>query len=201
MGASDSSDVSKQSIYAIKDPLSTGTTPGTAIYANPRSVGTFVQQTLTNTTCPSGSPSTICTSGQIVVTSTSNAVNFATDSGWFIDLLDSGERANTDPTLALGTLGFTTNVPETSACTIGGYSYRYFLDYRTGAPVSTSPTAVVGAKLGNALATRPVYVRLPNNTVVELTRTSDGTTVTSDVPIGSGGSVTRRSSWRELITE
>lgn len=201
MGATDPADTKKQSIYAIKDALSTGSTAGTAIFNNPRSIATFVQQVQTSTTCPSGTPSTICTAGQIVRTSTENTVNFATDTGWFIDLLDNGERANTDPTLSLGTLGLTTNVPESSACTVGGYSYRYFLDYRTGAPVSTSPTKVVGSKLGNALATRPVYVRLPNNTVVELTRTSDGTTITSDVPIGGGASATRRTSWRELITE
>lgn len=201
MGTSDLGDTTTQSIYGIKDPLARGTTPGTAIYNNPRTTTDFVQQTITITTCPTGSPSTICSTGQSVRTSTNNTVNFADDYGWFFDLPDSGERANTNPTLALGTLGFTTNVPNSSACTVGGYSYRYFLDYRTGGAVSTSSTGVVGTLLGNALATRPVYVRLPNNTVVELTRMSDGTTVTSNVPIGGGVTATRRTSWRELISE
>lgn len=201
MGTSDLGDTTTQSIYGIKDPLAANTTPGTAIYDNPRTLTEFVQQTITVTTCPAGSPSTICTTGQTVRTSSNNTVNFAADNGWFFDLPDSGERANTNPTLGLGTLGFTTNVPNSSACTVGGYAYRYFLDYRTGAAVSTSSTGVVGALLGNALATRPVYVRLPNNTVVELTRLSDGTTVTSKVPIGGGVTATRRTSWRELITE
>jgi hypothetical protein len=44
-------------------------------------------------------------------------------------------------------------------------------------------------------------VRLPNNTVIELTRLSDGTTLTTNVPIGAGATATRRTSWRELITE
>lgn len=201
MGTSDLGDTTVQSIYGIKDPLATGTTASVAIYNNPRTSTSFVQQTITVTTCPAGSPTTICTTGQSVRTSSNNTVNFASDYGWFFDLPDSGERANTNPTLALGTLGFTTNVPNSSACTVGGYSYRYFLDYRTGGAVSTSSTGVVGALLGNALATRPVYVRLPNNTVVELTRLSDGTTVTSNVPIGGGATATRRTSWRELITE
>ena len=133
-------------------------------------------------------------------TSSSNAVNFASDNGWYIDFPDSGERDNTDPTLALGTLALNTNVPNSSACTVGGYSYRYFLNYCTGAPVSTAGT-VVAVSLGNALATRPVIVGLPNNTIVELTRLSDGTTVTSNVPIGSGAATTRRVSWRELVNE
>ncbi|MDD5247825.1 MAG: PilC/PilY family type IV pilus protein [Rhodocyclaceae bacterium] len=199
LGTSDLADTSLQSFYAVKDRMAT---PPVAAFANPRASGSgFVQQTETNTTCPTGTPATICTTGQSVRVSTSNAVNFASDNGWFLDLPDSGERSNTDPTLALGTLGFTTNVPNVSACTAGGYSYRYFLDYRTGAAVSTSTTQVVAAKLGNALATRGVFVRLPNNTVVQLTRMSDGTTVTSNVPIGSGSGTLRRISWRELVNE
>jgi type IV pilus assembly protein PilY1 len=196
LGVSDLTDTTQQSFYAVKDSL------GTTTWPNPRgATTTFVQQNLTTTTCPAGSPATICTLGQAVRTSTSKTVNFATNAGWFIDLPDSGERANTDPSLAFGTLGFTTNVPNNSACTAGGYSYRYVLDYRTGAPVSTSTTGVSGIRLGNALATRGVFVRLPNNTVVQLTRLSDGTTMTTNVPIGAGTGGVRRISWRELIQD
>lgn len=201
LGPDDSADHTTQSIYAIEDPLTVGTTASTAIYANPRTLGTFKNQTPTSTTCPSGSPTTICTVGQVVRTSPNLTVSIGSDHGWYVDLLDTGERANTDPTLSLGTLGFTTNVPDTDACTVGGYSYRYFFDYKTGGAISTSTTGVVGAKLGNALATRPVYVRLPNGVVVELTRLSTGVTATSQVPIGSGSAATRRTSWRELIEE
>lgn len=203
LGTSDLADTSTQSIYGIKDPLATGTTPGTAVYtANPHSGGSgFVQQVQASTTCPVGTPATICLPGDVVRTSTRNTMNFATNSGWYIDLPDSGERASTDPTLKLGTLGFTTNVPSVSSCTVGGYSYTYFFDYRTGAPVSTSTTNVLSVKLGNALATRPVYVRLPNNTVVQLIRLSDGTTMTTNVPIGAGSVATRRVSRRELVKE
>lgn len=196
LGATDLTDTTQQTFYAVKDSL------GTTTFSNPKGASTtFVSQTLTSTTCPAGSPATICTTGQAVRTSTSNTVNLATNGGWYIDLPDSGERANTDPTLALGTLGFTTNVPNTSACTAGGYSYRYLLDYRTGAPVSTSTTGVSVIRLGSALATRGVFVRLPNNTVVQLTRLSDGTTMTTNVPIGAGVGPTRRVSWRELIQD
>ena len=172
--------------------------PGISVYNNPRSDLNFVHQIQTDTTCPAGTPATICTIGQQVRTSSNYPVDMGVNFGWYVDLLGTGERANTDPVLALGTLGYTTNVPNTSACTVGGISFRYFIDFRTGGPVSSSPTGVVGTKLGNALATRPVYVRLPNNTIVELTRLSDGTTVTSNVPIGASGLPTRRTSWREL---
>jgi len=253
LGTSDLSNTDTQSIYGIKDPLSTGTTPGTAIYSNPRSItfpawaaltpyavgdmytngstlytvttaytsgstfgvvdtantssqaistnNKFVQQTLTITTCPTGSPASICTTGQTVITSTKNTVNLSTNDGWFVDLPTTRERATNDPTLQLGTLGFVTNVPSSDSCTVGGTSYAYFFDYRNGGPISTSTTDVLGVKLGNALATRPVYVRLPNNTVVQLVRLSDGTTLTTSVPIGSGAAGTRHTSWRELISQ
>jgi type IV pilus assembly protein PilY1 len=204
LGVTDLADTGQQTFYGIKDPLDSTT------HSNPRggSAG-FIQQLLTNTTCPAGSPATICTLGQAVRTSTNRSVNLAVNNGWYVDLPDGvgaasgsgSERANTDPTLALGTLGFTTNIPNDSACTAGGYSYRYLLDYRTGAPVSTSTTGVSAIKLGNAMATRGVFVRLPNNTVVQLTRMSTGQTVTTNVPIGTAGGPTRRISWRELIQD
>ena len=103
--------------------------------------------------------------------------------------------------LQLGTLVFNTNVPSVSVCTAGGTSYTWFLDYKTGGAVSSSTTGVTARRLGSALATRPTVVRLPNNTVVALSRLSDSTTTTSNVAIGTGAGVARRVSWRELITE
>lgn len=196
LGTPDLTDLSQQTMYAIKDNLDSTS------LGNPHIVASnFVQQVQTNTTCPSGSPINICRPGEIVRTTTNNAVDFSTNNGWYVDFPDPGERDNTDPVLQLGTLVFNTNVPNVSACTAGGYSYTWFLDYRTGGPVSSSTTRVSSRRLGSALATRPTVVRLPNNTVVALTRLSDSSTTTSDVAIGSGAGTTRRVSWRELITE
>ncbi len=194
LGVTDVANTSQQTFYAMKDRL------GSSSFGNPRTAGGFIQQTMTSTTCPSGSPVEICSTGQSVRTSSGNAVNFSTDNGWYIDLIDSGERVNTDPSLALGTILFNTGVPNSTACTVGGYGFRYFFDYATGKPVKTAGN-VGGVKLGNALPTRGVPVRLPNNTVVELTRLSDGTTVTTGVPIGSSPNSARRVSWRELTTD
>lgn len=202
LGVSDLTDANQatpnqQTIYAIKDPLAVGTTPATAIYSTVRGGG-FVQQTLTSTTCPAGSPASICTVGQIVLTSTQNTVNLATVNGWYVDLLGNGERATNDPTLQLGTLGFTTNMPSVSACTIGGKSFAYFFNYRTGGPIAGT---ISGVLLGNALATRPVFVRLPNNSVVDVVRLSTGETKSLNVPIGAGTAGTRRVSWRALFNQ
>ncbi|MBI3901546.1 MAG: hypothetical protein HY306_01155 [Nitrosomonadales bacterium] len=221
LGASDLIDTSQRGFYGIKDTSAGTSSPGTvALYTSAPGSNTcantgtptncFVQQVETNSTCPSNAPTSICLSGEVIRSSTNNSVDWSMENGWYINLPDSGERDNTDPVLQLGTLGFTSNVPNVSACTVGGYSYRWFLDYRTGGPVSTAAvktivngstvtTYIAGTKLGNELATRPVYVRLPNNTVIELTRLSGGETASSDVPIGGAGLPTRRTSWRELL--
>lgn len=189
LGVTDLTDTRQQSLYAIKDSL------GTTNWGNPRSQGSFVQQTLTDGTCPSGA--TVCTPSQTVRFGTANAVDWATNAGWYIDLPATAERANTDPQLALGTLVFTTNIINPSACTVGGTSYINFFDYRTGGPVSSS-TGVVSALLGSAVATRTTIIRLPSGKVVGLTRLSDATTSVNQLPVNQGGGATRRISWREL---
>ncbi len=201
LGLTDLSDTSPQSFYAIKDPLASTTTPSSAIFENPRTGGTFVRQTETEGTCPAGTPATICSTGQIVRTSSHNAVDLGSNNGWFVDFPQGGERANTDPSLVFGTLVFTTNKPDSSACTAGGYSFLYFLDYRTGGAVSSSTTGVVAKAIGNAFATRPTVVQLPDGSLRALVRMSDVSTVVADIPIGNGSMVTRRVSWREIVTD
>ena len=192
MGVSDLVDTRPQTIYGIKDGLtSTG-------WGNPRAQGSFVAQTLTSGSCPANSSA--CTVGETVRIGSGNNVNLATHAGWYVDLPISSERSTNDPQLALGTLVVTTNVVESSACTAGGYSYINFFDYRSGAPVSTA-TGVASALLGNALATRPTVVRLPSGKIVSITRLFDDTTTVRQVPVPPTTGVTRRLSWRELATE
>jgi type IV pilus assembly protein PilY1 len=186
LGASDMGDSSQQTFYAVKDTL------GSTSIGNARSNAGMVAQTLVNFTDSNGAAAR---------KTSDNTVDFSSDVGWYIDLPDSGERSYTDPALALGTLVFTANVPNSDACTVGGYSWIYYVDYATGTSVSTSAEEVAGRRLGNALATRPVVVKLPNNSIVSLTRLSDSTTVTTNIPVGSGSTSTRRVSWRELISD
>lgn len=194
LGAGDLGDSTVQSLYAIKD------SSGTTSFGNPRSDLTatgFVQQTLTVASCGT---SAFCVAGSQIRTASSNAVNFATQKGWFIDLPGSGERANTDPQLALGTLAITTNVLDPSACSVGGRSFINFFDYRTGQAVSTAG-GLASVYLDAALATRTVQVKFQDGSVRSVVRLSNNTTITQPTPLPPNPTATRRTSWRELTTE
>jgi type IV pilus assembly protein PilY1 len=209
-----------QTMYAIKDTL------GASTYGNPHTSGSgFIQQTITSTTCPAGQ--TLCSLGQTVYTSTNYAVDWTRNNGWYVDFPGSGERSTTDPTLVLGTLGFTTAIPDTSGCTVGGYGFVYFLNYKTGGPVYASTTTapvgtgsdtagtgggtststpvstqtIVGQSLGNAIPTRVQIIRLPDGTFQAEIMMSDGRIITLPANINTGIAPTRRVSWRELISQ
>ena len=209
LGSTDLPDTSEQSFYAIKDTYPTGTTPSVAIYGNPRTQGSFVHQTQTSTTCPIGTSGSICTSGQTVVVTSNTAVNFSSNGGWYLDFPLGGERVNTDPAIIDRTLIFNTNVPNASSCSVGGDSFQYQLDYKTGGAVSTSSTLVVATKLGNELSTRPVIATLLDGTNKAYTQGSGGNKPTSSTVWvntggGSGGTVSgvpTRKSWRMLIQQ
>jgi type IV pilus assembly protein PilY1 len=211
LGESDLNDTSVQSIYAIKDTL------GVETYGNPRDDTTstpnttgFVKQTLTVTDCPASS--SVCTTGQQVRTGSNQPVDLSVNKGWYIDFPGSGERDNTDPQLALGTLAVNTNIPNKNACTAGGESYAYFFNYATGGPVTDSTKTVVGVKLDNGLTSRPVVVRSASGKVITINQV-DGVGVTKpagvdvivyrpkqqNAPTAPGTAATTRVSWRELI--
>ena len=130
--------------------------------------------------------------------SSNKSVNFAVNNGWFFDLPVSSERANTDPQLALGTLAFTTNVLNPSACTVGGSSFLNFVDYRTGGSLTSS--GIVSVSLGQALAMRVELVKLPNRTLHGLTRKSDNTIENRKLDTNASRT-NRRIGWRELVKE
>lgn len=218
-----------QTMYGIMDPLLTTSTPSVAIYANIRTQTTlpFVKQTEFTTTCPSGAPATLCIFGQIVRTSTSNAVSIpAVNSGWYVDFPDSGERLNTDPVLELGMLAFNTNVPSATACTIGGNSYNYVLDYSTGSFLVNAVTTITAAMAATlpagmyktladgtitmgivagqhtgSLSTAPIFIDLPNGQKALCTNDSTGMLICRLVnpPPPTGGA--RRVSWRQLLSQ
>ena len=202
LGLSDLTDNSAQSIYGIKDTL------GTTDIGDPRATANkFVQQTLTTTdaqgnplTCPAGSAA--CNAGDIVRSNgTPQAVNLATNGGWYVDLPQSRERVNTDPQLALGTLVVNSNVINSgNVCSVGGSSWANFFDYRTGAAVTTAK-GVTSVSLGNAISTRPALVELPNNKVISISRLSDDRTVSTPTPTPGKTDATRRLSWRDIIQQ
>lgn len=207
LGTSDITDTSQQSFYAVKDNLDATT------YGDPRvAANNFVQQTLTKAKCPDGTSETICIPGQDVILNSSNAVDWSTKNGWYMDFVNSGERSSTDPSLALGTLLFTTITPQASSASACGTSndsaasYLYALDYLTGGAVSGA-NGVAGISLGSSLVTRPVMIEQADGTVRALIRTSSGASSGTDLgdtlviappvkPPSAGA--TRRVSWRLL---
>ena len=173
----------QQSVYAIKD---TGTDLGIL-----RSGGAnLVPQTL------------------IVIDSTSrtitnNTVTWSTQNGWYVDFNPAnespGERVNIDIQLVRGVLLVETNEPNNDACSSGGNSFFYQFDYRSGSYVSSAPGGVVGILQGQALAAGFVVYRLPNGQLKYTGIDVTGKKKTGGVNPGSGGSLGKRVSWRELM--
>ncbi|MEJ1959009.1 MAG: PilC/PilY family type IV pilus protein [Nitrosomonadales bacterium] len=218
LGQADLTNTDQQSIYGIMDPLTDTSAPNTtAIYPNPRTDTTlFVQQTLATSLCTATeAASGLCTDtttyDQPIVTEAypPQPVNYSTQGGWYVDLPTPKERANTDPILALGTLAFNTNIPSNNSCEAGGSSNSYQFSYCTGGAITSTVTTdsngntvgVVATQLGggnNALATRPVFGELPNGTVIEFTRLSNGSTGVTQLNTNPVSVGTHRVSWREI---
>jgi type IV pilus assembly protein PilY1 len=203
LGLSDKADVQRQSIYAIKDEMDSVVSPTVAMTrsgAFPSStIGGFVRQDLTAS----------ATNPTTERTSTSNTVAF-TDPlvfGWFIDLPDGGtagngtERVNVDPVLQLGTLVVPSNVPNTDACSAGGFGWLNFLDYKTGGVVPGATGGMVSTKITSSLIVGINVVQLPGGTVKTISTTADNQQLTKETPVAPSSVVGRRVSWRELFFE
>jgi len=196
LGTSDLAPSGQQSMYGVKDTLTA--TPGWGVYRD--LIGTaVVQQPMTELI----NPTTFVVERLI----TASAVDLSSKAGWVVDLnpggASPGERSTTDPTLDLGTLTFTTNVPSSSSCTVGGKSFIYSLNYSTGGAIGVplGQAGVAGQLLGQALATRPVVIRLPGGRLISLTRLGSGATVATEVKTEALGASGARVNWRELGTD
>ena len=169
----------QQSLYAFKD---TNTSLG-----NLRSAAGMVKQTLT--------------AGATTRTVSNVSVNLTSQTGWYIDfnLADSpGERVTLDPQLALGTLNVTTNVPNSTACAVGGDSWSYQFSYLTGSYVSNAPGGIVGYKQTGALAVGLVIYQLQKGSLIGQLQRSDTVKVQQNIYTAPGAAKHRRTSWREL---
>lgn len=193
IGVSDKGDTSVNSFYAIKDDL-TATVGLGVLRTNP----SMVKQTLT---------SGVNADGKNIRTNSNNAVDWSTKIGWYLDFPASGERAFTDPSLALGTVSFTTNIPALGdPCSGGGISWLYQLDWKTGGAVLTADKSSTGQMvaaefLANEFATRPVLVQLPSGKVVQLVQLNKGgdKSIVVDGLWFTSAARGRRSGWREII--
>ncbi|MFZ3320890.1 MAG: PilC/PilY family type IV pilus protein [Usitatibacter sp.] len=188
LGATDLSDLNQQSLYAIADKLT----------------GTGIGNARTETTCPLVQQSLTVVNVN-TRTTTTLPVDLTTKCGWFLDFNPTGgntpgERVNVDPKLQLGVLAVATNIPLNDVCSVGGTSFLYFFDYRTGQFVSTSTNNVAGSRIGNAIAVGVNTYQLPSGQVVSTVTTSDDQHPTFGNPSNPSAVPTgRRVMWRELL--
>ena len=181
LGSPDVGSTTQQSIYALKDSLtSTG-------LGDVRASAALVNRSIVFT--EDGN------SGNIA----SGTVDWATKIGWQLDLPKSGERLVTDMAVQFNMLAAVSAIPGSSVCTpSGGSSWLYLLDVSSGtAPDSvTSASSYLGAFLGVGIT----WVQTTNGDgkleIVGSDRsiTTKGAGNSSPTP----GSM-RRTSWRELV--
>ena len=185
LGTSDLTTTQVESIYALRDDLSSTPLPDV------RTSGAFVQQTL----------STIAGANPPQRTTTNNTVTLSTSKGWWVDLPDSGERVNVDPQLQLGTLIVATNVPTSDACVAGGYAWVNYLNYATGAYVPGATSNMASMKISSSLVVGINVVQLPGGSVKSIVTTADNQQLTQSTPVTPSNVQGRRVSWRELISQ
>ena len=126
---------------------------------------------------------------------------WTTDFGWYIDMPDSGERANVDPQLQLGTLVVASNVPSLDSCTAGGISYLNFLDFQTGSFVPGATGNMASQAIGSSLTVGINVIMLPGGKVITIATTASNQQLSQDTPISQVEFQARRVSWRELTVE
>jgi type IV pilus assembly protein PilY1 len=189
LGTTDLANTAQQAVYAIKDPL-TATPLGDA-----HASSSVVAQTLSQA------------SANAAPTITNLAVDWSTQNGWRVDLLNAGERVNVDMQLLNNTLTFASNIPSVDVCSSGGLSYLYQLDIGTGSTPSAIGGNVAGKWLGGTMVVGISWVTLElsggaagSGQTVTITIDNTGTPRVDAVPPPSPPTATgRRTSWRELV--
>jgi len=168
-----------QGIFAVKD---TGTDLG--VLTDPSA--DLVAQTLDADVTPRRIPNPV-------------AVDWANDNGWYVQTpLD--ERITVDPRLQLGTLVVVANQPKDDYCSVGGTSWLYTFDYKTGAAVVTANNREVGQLIGSSIATGLTLIRLPTNKLIAIVTQADTNVQAMSVPVAPGAALgVRRVGWREIF--
>ena len=184
----------QQSMYAFKDKVYS-----TGVQANLRTDTNLVQRSFTQ----------VSPTERGISTTPTVTMNWNTNDGWFIDfnpvfsgVQDSpGEGVNlVDPRLVNGTVFVTTNVPAQAAggavCAVGGSSFQYQFDFRSGLAISTSPNGAVGWANQKTITVGVAVVQLPNGAIKAITTGADTTKTTSNVNTNASGTIVKRFSYR-----
>ncbi|MBC7699089.1 PilC/PilY family type IV pilus protein [Aquabacterium sp.] len=183
LGLGDIVDKTTQSIYAVKDSLAaTG-------LGDVRQRTDMVTQTLTSEATGTR-------------TASKNAVNWATQKGWRVDLPTAGERVSVDMQLQYTTLAAISAIPGSSVCSpSGGSGWNYTFDISNGSAPSSATGNVAGTSLDKFLGVGLTWIELTNGKSLLIIPGSNAKITTSSPPTTSTSAATgaNRTSWRELL--
>jgi type IV pilus assembly protein PilY1 len=182
LGQTDLTDTGGQSIYAVKDPLtSTG-------WGAIKGSSDLVMQGLTD-----------ATSTTRTISKPIQKVDWSKKIGWGINLPTSKERVAIDMNLQYSTLAVISHIPEGTACSPAGKSWVYFLNVKDGA--TSAEDAVVGTQISSGLGTGTTWLDLGNgNSTVLVPDDKMGIhSLVPTIPPGDMSGTVKRTSWRELI--
>ncbi|MGB9429816.1 MAG: PilC/PilY family type IV pilus protein [Gammaproteobacteria bacterium] len=151
--------------------------------------------------------------GTTVRTVTSNTINWSSQYGWYEDLSISGERVVTNPRLENSAVVFTTYVPTTSSCAVGGASWLLAVNFKNGGSFPSPELDLngdgslnsgdqvggqnpVGLYLGAVYSAAPTVISASLGSVkaVKLVSESSG----AIKAVGQAGPPSQRQSWREI---
>lgn len=194
LGLTDVSSTQTQTLYALKDPLTSASGSG-GLYGSPRASACTASKV---TQC--FMPRTLSDSGGVRSASSplGYALSFDSMHGWYEDLPNAGERIDTNPTLQLGTLVYVSNLPTREVgCKTGGSSYLNYIDFATGLKVGSGTEAGVLLNSDAVSSTTTLAITTTGQVVASI-NSSDGSSVVRNVPTASATTGTRRLTWREL---
>ena len=143
---------------------------------------------------------------------TTEAVEFVSDFGWYMNLPDSGERLVTDPVIRGDLVFFNTMIPDANPCNFGGSGWLMAAKWLTGgnpgeiafdlnrdgvldALDEIDGQAAVGVAV-TGIATSPVI--LSKKRYTSTTETTGGSTIDVIDVMDVGGPKTGRLAWEEL---
>jgi type IV pilus assembly protein PilY1 len=197
VGTSDLTNSQTQTIYAIKDELTSPGTPGTAVISGRSDL---VQRTFASGSADPTKP--VDPNIRHVEDGPGGAeilVDWDNQSGWFVDLPQSGERVNVDPILQFGTLVVASNVPNGDACNAGGDAWINFLNYESGGNVSGYDYA--STKNATSVIVGLNQILLPGGKLKIIATTAGNETKSVDAPVEDLLFEGRRVGWRELVVD
>ena len=150
--------------------------------------------------------------GAVGRTLTDNAINFAFDNGWYMDLPDPGERIVTDTVIRGDLVFFNTMAPDVNPCQAGGSGWLMVAKWINGGRPGEIAFDLNGDTLLDAddaidgqpaagvevigIPTAPV--NLSNIRYTSTTQTTGASTIDATNILKIGGPRTGRLSWEEL---